>query len=225
MWPFRLLLSGPPGCGKRSLLMNVLDRMDPKPSAYHICHFDPETKEYDELQLHGKPMYYYDPDDFPTTENLTDPEDPPIGSSADAEERKTLGPDPSLSSRPFVIIDELTSDVLSPESRSRFERLMNYGSTHKNTSVACCIQSVVNLPPRCRRGFSHYVLWEQPDKSASTLAATRSGITPAVLETLFGLCETRFDSIWIDTDQTPDSEWRFRLNVFSPISLEGAIQF
>lgn len=223
MWPFRLLLSGPPGSGKRNMLLNLVFRLDPPPSAIHIVHYDPETIEYEILESLGVPMFYYDPADFPVADNLSGPDPPPLGDGGEAPPPKG-GANP-LGACPLVIVDELTSDVLPTESKARFERLMNFGSTHRNTSVIASIQSVVNLPPKARRGFNQFCLWKQPDESASTLAATRAGIPPAMLRELFELCTDSHDSIWIDTDQRPDSIWRFRLNMLTPIRAESAVSF
>lgn len=233
-WPFRLLASGPPGCGKRNLILNLIYRLHPPPSAIHICHIDAaDTTEYEVLEDLGVPMFYYQDTDFPSIENITDPEPPVIGDTEtgpiELEGGKLAGKEPAveleapdegidMASDPLVIIDEITTDMLSPEGKTRWERLMNYGSSHKNTSVICSIQSCVNIPPKVRRAFNNYVLWKQPDKTATTMAATRAGVPPAMLEEMFdGLCEDPHDSIWVDTTQPPDSPWRFRLNMLTPI--------
>lgn len=234
-WPFRCVFSGPPGCGKRNLILNLVYRLHPPPSAIHIVHIDPDTTEYSCLEELGVPIYIYSPEDFPTIENIQDPDPAPIGDSEvdpvsleAGEGGAAKGPmvDPEavdesvdLGSDPLVIVDEVTSDVLPPAMKSRFERLMNFGSSHKNTSVVCSIQSVVNLPPKVRRGFNNFCLWQQPDTAATTMAATRAGVPPAMLNEMFeGLCVDRLhDSIWVDCTQPPDSPWRFRLNFLTPI--------
>src|SRR5579864_7685106 len=164
-WPFRLLLSGPPGSGKRNMLLNVVFRLSPPPSAVHIVHYDPETVEYDVLGDLGCPLYYYDPADFPTSENIATPEPPPIGETPDAggsdDEAEPEPPDGApnaLGAAPLVIVDEVTADQLPADAKLRFERLLNFVSTHKNTTVMCSIQSVVNLPPKVRRGFNEFCL-------------------------------------------------------------------
>lgn len=236
-WPFRLLLSGPPGSGKRNMLLNLIFQLlQPPPSAVHIVHYDPDTVEYTELETLGVPIYYYSASDFPTAENLSAPEEPIIGehsgSSCSGDEP---GDEPGdelddecvneYGASPLVIIDECTDATLPPESRHRLERLLNYCSTHRNTAVICSIQSALSLPPRARRAFDHYALWPQPDKSASNMAATRAGIPPGMLQELFGLCESRHDCIWIDTTRNQDDPYRYRLNMLWPIRCTSAVSF
>lgn len=235
--PYRWLISGPPNSGKRNLALNILFRQEP-PSAIHIVHVDPDTVEYSPLEMLGCPMFYYSADDFPTIENISDPDPPPVGDSETADEEEPIEgmPEPvdpadreeagSLGAAPLVIVDEITSDLLSSEGKTRFERLMNYGSSHKNCSVICSIQSIVNLPPKVRRAFQLFTLWPQSAAEANTLAATRAGIPPAMLTELFeGLCQSRHDSITVDSTKSPDSPFRLRLNVLTPIRAAETVRY
>lgn len=229
-WPFRLLLSGPPGSGKRNLYLNLIFQLlEPPPSAIHIIHFDPHTIELQELETLGVPMYYYDAKDFPTVENLMDPEPPRIGehqaSSASGEDPLEEPVPGNYGECPLVIIDECTDETLPLESRCRLERLLNYGSTHHNTSVICSIQSLLSIPPRARRAFDHYALWPQSDRTVNKMAALRAGIPGDLLQELFQLCEGRHDSIWIDTSRPLDDPYRFRLNMLWPITASSAVDY
>lgn len=224
-WPFRALVAGPPNSGKRNLILNVIFMLEPPPSAIHIVHYDPQTEEYGILETLGVPIYYYDPKDFLTMDNLTNPEVPTdIKGDGITEDMKEVLENINYGADPLVIIDEVTSDVLGKASTERFERLMNFGSSHKNTTVICSIQSIVNLPAACRRGFNHYALWKQSDRQANTLAATRVGITPDLLYSLFELCHNPHDSIWIDADRRNDDRYRFRLNFTAPITSESVTE-
>jgi hypothetical protein len=222
-WPFSLLAAGPPNVGKRNLLLNIIFRLRPPPSAVHLVHCDPETREYDLLQDLGVPLFFYSPDDFPTADNLEHPEPVPVGDSEvepvdiGLPEPEVGGFGPDAGTDPLVIVDEITEKGLNGASAHRFERLLNFASTHKNTTVLCSIQAVNNLPPKVRRGFSQFVLWPQRDRMATALAATRAGVPPELLEDLFGLCRTPYESIWIDATQPAGSPWRFRLNMTKPI--------
>jgi DNA polymerase III delta prime subunit len=227
-WPFRLLLAGPPGVGKRNMLLNLIFRLEPPPTAIHIVHCDPETPEYEELETLGVPMYYWAADDFPSVDEISAPEPAPVGEQVAAEPDEDLVGDVATGAEgdaPLVILDEITTEMLNLEGRSRLERLMNFGSTHRNASVCYSIQAVTNVPPKARRAFNQFCLWKQPDEQASTMAATRAGVPPAMLQELFGLCQDRHDSIWIDCDQHPDSPWRFRLNFLTPITATSAVNF
>ncbi len=226
----RILLCGPPGCGKRNLCLNIIFKFDPPPTSIHIVHHEPETKEYKPLDDIGCPIYYYSPEDFPTPKNLESPDPPPIGDTVDDdedsdEEEKDPIDLPEVESAPLVIIDEVTRDTLGIEGCSRFERLMNYGATHKNSTVFVMAQDITSIPPKARRGVNQFCLWKQPDKAAETMAATRAGVPPEMLQKFFQeLCHDKRDSIWIDCDVSPDSPWRFRLNFLYPIQPTEAVQ-
>lgn len=220
----RLLLSGLPGCGKRNLIMNIIDRMDPPPSAVHIVHIDPDTREYDQLAELGCPVYMYSPYDFPTFENITKPSedfsDDDTPQPSDDTPPDDAGQDtPPSTGSPLVIVDEITSDTLGTEGRSRFERLVNHGCTHGDTTLFCSIQSLINLPAKVRRGFNHFALWKQNDEQLNKLVSSRCGVTSDLLQKLFDLCESPKDFIYIDMDYNKESPDRYRLNWMSPIQI------
>lgn len=241
MWPFRWLLTGPPGSGKRNIYLNIIFRLDPPPSAIHIIHYDPNTIELEILEDLGVPMYYYSYDDIPLSENISDPEEPAIGDSeipsaidesgaaaqCDTPDMPTNNGDepedipedkPNLGECPLVIIDEIIDDLLSPQSRMRLDRLLNYASTHRNCSVICSIQSLISIPSSSRRAFNIFTLWRQADKNSNLLTAQRSGIHPGMLAELFDdLCHDMHDNITIDLTRKIDDPWRIRFNLLCPV--------
>jgi hypothetical protein len=213
----RILYSGPPDSGKRSMILNLIFRMRPSPSAIHIVHQDPETIEYDVLTKLGVPIYFYGPDDFVTLKNIESPDE--VDSDDEGyhtEEDSESGEKEDLSKNPVVIIDEITADTL--KHKDRMERLINYGATHKNILVICSIQSLMSIPVKSRRGFSQFCLWKQNDDTVNRLAASRAGVKQDVLDDLFKLCKSKHDSIWIDCDRHYDDKWRYRLNFILPIT-------
>lgn len=225
MWPFRWLLTGPPGSGKRNIYLNIIFRLDPPPSAIHIIHYDPNTIELEILEDLGVPMYYYSYEDIPLSENISNPDEPEIGDSTipnainesdvepmDVEQEQNLG------ECPLVIIDEIIDDLLSPQSRMRLDRLLNYASTHRNCSVICSIQSLISIPSSSRRAFNIFTLWKQADKNSNLLTAQRSGIHPSMLTELFDdLCHDMHDNITIDLTRKIDDPWRIRYNLLCPV--------
>jgi hypothetical protein len=70
----RILLSGPPGSGKRGTIFNILHRMTPPPSTIHLVHCDPHTIEYDSILDMGIDLLKYSADDLPTLENIISPD-------------------------------------------------------------------------------------------------------------------------------------------------------
>lgn len=221
-WPFRLLVCGPPNSGKRNMLLNVIFRLDPPPSAIHIIHIDPFTTEYNQLELLGCPLYFYSPEDFITADNVSNPPLPETIGNIELTEDDEI--DTTLfGTDPLVIIDEVTGDMLNKENKTRFDRLMNYVSSHKNTTVMCSIQAITSLPPRCRRAFNQYVLWKQSDHDANVMASNRAGVPYEMLQDLFKLCTNKHDSIWVDCDKANDAAGRFRLNMIYPITTNSSV--
>lgn len=215
----RILLSAMPGCGKRNVILNIIYRMKPKPTHVHLVHCDPSTIEYDCLGDLGIPFSIYSPSEFPTLENIENPNGGELGDPDDEDAEEDADDDKPILSNPLVIVDECTHDQLGTHGSSRFERMVNHVCTHRNTTLICSIQSLINIPPKARRGFNHLVLWKQADKSVNQMAAVRAGVPYDMLCDLFELLKTKYDFIWIDLDQDIDNPWRFRLNMISPISI------
>jgi hypothetical protein len=208
----RILLSGLPGSGKRNVILNIIHRMKPKPSVVHLVHCDDQTIEYDCISDSGIPLIVYNPSDFPTLKNIEEPD-------ADYGDRDDKSDDDMRTplQNPLVIVDEVTTDQLGKVGAHRFERLVNHVATHRNTTVLCSIQSLINIPAKSRRAFNHIALWKQADKAVDQMAAVRSGIPYDTLRDFFGLCRSPYDFIWIDLDSDHDSPWRYRLDFISPI--------
>lgn len=216
----RILLSGLPGSGKRNVILNIIHRMKPKPNVVHLVHCDDQTIEYDCIADAGIPLVVYNPSDFPTIKNIEEPDvdygniSPGEYDSDDTNEKnEKIAP----LQNPLVIVDEVTTDQLGKVGSHRFERLVNHVATHRNTTVICSIQSLINIPPKSRRAFNHIALWKQADKAVDQMAAARSGIPYDTLRDFFGLCRSPYDFIWIDLDSDHDSPWRYRLDFISPI--------
>lgn len=211
----RILLSAMPGCGKRNLIFNILHRMVPPPSRVHLVHNDIHNQEYLPILDMGIPIYVHSPDQFPTLWSIDHPE----GESSDDEDGKGAGVKKPLDN-PLIIVDEVTTDALGKEGSHRFERLVNQGCTHKNATLMCSVQSLMNIPPKARRGFNQFALWKQADKQLNRLVADRASIRAEVLEDLFELCKDKYDFIYVDLDAPHDSQWRYRLNFIEPITIK-----
>jgi hypothetical protein len=212
----RILLSGPPNSGKRNLILNIIYRMQPRPSAIHIVHNDPYTTEYDILSDLNIPIFIYGPQDMPDKTNIVEAIDIEEGMDEQIL-NDTNNKNKQLSVNPIIIVDEITHDNLNNICRHRFERIVNEICTHCNTLLLCSIQSLLNIGPKCRRGFNQYILWRQCDDQLNKLIANRTSMKPEILDDLFKLCSSNFDNITIDLDSDRDSEWRYRLNYIYPI--------
>lgn len=216
----RVLLSGPPGSGKRNVILNLIRRIIPPPSVCHIVHQDPSTTEYDILGEWGIPCISYGPTDFPTLKNLDDPWSDDEAKKEEDPQQRVSGGGGKLLDNQLVVVDEITADSMGKKGAHRFERLVNHGCTHRNTTLLCSIQSAVSLPASVRRGFNHFALWKQPDQMLNKMLAQRSGISSGMLDDLFTLLKDPHEFIWIDLASGKDSPWRYRLGMMDPILIE-----
>lgn len=197
--PARVLLVGPPGVGKRSVLLNLLAAMseekENRPTRIIVIHADGETVEYEGVadEVRG-------PDGCPTLEEMTADD---VG-GRDAHK--------------VVIVDEIPWHNLSKASMSKFERLVNFVSTHATTSVFLCFQQLVAIPTAIRRAFSHNVLFKGVDLPAASGLAERVGMSrEAIRELLHEILRDKHDSLMIDLTANPEDPHRLRLNLWTPI--------
>lgn len=216
----RILLSAMPGSGKRNLIFNILHRISPPPRVIHLVHHDPECTEYDHVSEMGIPLLIYTPDNFPTLANIDDP----FGDDLEAESERENSSDEEKNEKneknpphSVIIIDEVTNGGLNKISAHRFERLVNHACTHRNATLICSAQSLMEIPAKVRRGFNNFALWKQADEQLNKMVARRCSIKPQTLEDMFELCRDKYDFIYIDLDAPHDSEMRYRLNFISPI--------
>lgn len=214
----RVLLSGVPNVGKSSVIRNILERVKPQFTAVHLVHLDAEGQtEYDYLYNICPAVYVYSPKEYPSIANIDDP-DAELSGSEDDESESDEDRSPKAK-RPCLIMDEITSDVLTPEGRCRFERMLGFGATHRNMPIFVSIQNMMAIQPKCRRLFDWFCLWRGPDREAHKVAASKAGIDMALLDGLFDLCKTRYDFICVDCSRPPDDPWRYRLNMIEPIEI------
>lgn len=195
--PTRMLFVGPPGCGKRSALLNVLASFDQRPSRIIVIHgaAGDGTTEYRGITKEVRP-----PEDIPSFDEL-------VGKAGeDRDDHKV------------VIVDEIAWGNLSKPVMSEFERLMNHRSTHANTSLLVCSQQMTSIPAKIRRGFQHYVIFKSVDLREVSDLALRVGLKKEMLlELMRDILQDKHDSLWIDTTADPDSDQRLRLNLWTPI--------
>lgn len=217
----RVLLSGVPGVGKSSVIRNILERVTPKFTSIHLVHLDAVGQhEYDYLYDLCPSVYVYGPKEYPSLHNIDDP-DGELDSDSDGESSGDSDGDKRSpkAERPCLIMDEITSDVLSPEGRTRFERMLGFAATHRNMPVFVSIQNMMAIQPKCRRLFDWFCLWRGPDREAHKVASSKAGVDMDIMNGLFDLCKSRFDFITVDCSRPPDDPYRYRLNLISPIEI------
>lgn len=178
--PFRVCLSGPPNSGKSTAILNILARSKPAYKSVHVIYPGGSggTSEYDMIRP-KKLVHFHDRipniDVFPTIKD---------GAVKTA-----------------IIIDDLELKEIGADERASLDRIIGHVSTHRHADVFVCSQQWTNVPPIARRSCNVFVLWRPRD--ARTIHMISEGVGED-LASLFQLCKSSRDSIWIDrTDHSP----------------------
>jgi hypothetical protein len=173
--PFRCILSGPPSCGKTSMIMNLLMSNDPEFEEVIVVHCDPEyTQEYDDL-------------------NAIMCDEIPAPNEWEGK-KKTL-----------VILDDLEYKQMSKDQKRNLDRLFGFVSTHKNISVCLSSQDIFQIPTACRRCTNLWCLWRMDDMDSIKVLSRKINLSAKSIQYLFDkyLTDTH-DSIMIDnTHKSP----------------------
>jgi hypothetical protein len=203
--PFRMVLAGPPGAGKRSTFLNILANLEEAPSRIIAIHGDPDTKEYEGVVT----------EDVRGVDGIPDI-DEMIGKEGTDRDKHKL-----------VIIDEIPWSKLPKETMSKFERLFNHVSTHASTSIVLMFQQLVAIPNSVRRAADHFILFKNIDTQAAGDLAMRVGLGREAIQEIMGsrskgnaktgIVRDKHDSLWLDTTASPEDPWRMRLNLWTPI--------
>lgn len=172
--PFRIVLAGPPNTGKSTCIKNVILHADPPFQQVVIISIDPSFSKEYEDIEHVALHEIPDPSDFPGTTKM------------------------------LVIIDDMDYSNKSKKQTYNLNRLFGYVSTHKNVSVMMAVQDCIACPTSARRTSNFFIFSKSPDIVATANIAKRAGMTSKRLLSLFDLCTSHYDTIWIDaTENTP----------------------
>jgi len=193
--PMRMMLLGPPGKGKTSLIKNIVIHARPRYQEVFLIHEDAEfSKEYDDLE---------------PTDKFS--EIPPL-SFWEYE-----GP----YKKRCVIIDDLEYTSANKERLKRLAVLFRYGSSHKGVSIIFAHQSFFDVPTITKKMTNVYVIYKPQARNELSLIENRVGLPGGTLDEMFNTIATKFnDNICIDiTKNTPAP---IRLNIFQPIELSDS---
>jgi hypothetical protein len=181
--PARICLCGPPSCGKSFYMKQMILHQRPMFQELYIIHGDADcTKEFDDLD--------------PT---MMLREFPPI-EFWDGEV-KTL-----------VIIDDVEFSNLSKEQSARLNKLLRYGSSHKNLTCFVSHQSFFDLPNLVRKLCNVFILWKPRSVMELKIIANRVGYTAKEIEYIFeNICNKYRDSLCIDLTANSPAELRKNL--------------
>ena len=185
--PFRCIVSANPGSGKTNMIKNIIIRSKPYFKVIYLCHFDPETKEYNDIDKIAL-------DDLPDSR-----------SKLFTPKKKSL-----------LIIDDYDFASLDRQQSANLRSLFKYASTHRGLSLIVATQDFFNLPPIIRRLSDVYFIWKgSADIDSLMQVGRRIGFSKSEFKRLMDLCVSKFDNICIDfTVGTPAP---IRFNAYTPI--------
>jgi len=189
--PFRCLVCANPGSGKTNMVKNIIVKAKPFFKKIYLCHYDPETEEYDDLDCKRL-------EQLPT-------------SKYEKFNKNT---------KSLLIIDDYDFQSLSKYEMNDLRSLFKYGSTHKGVSIIVATQDFFNIPPIIRRLASVYFIWKgSADLDSLFKIGRRVGYTKEEFKKLLDMCNNKFDNICIDF--TPGSPHKVRFNAYTPIKSDS----
>lgn len=169
-FPCRIVVSANPGSGKTNLIKNILIRAKPYYKKIFVWHYDPESKEYEDM-------------DVEMLKSIPNPTDPQFNSK-----RKTC-----------LIIDDQEFKYLNQMELRHLDRLFGYTSTHKGLTIICATQDFFNLPPVIRRMSDVFCIWKGSSDVESLLQIGRKmGINKKDFVKIMEHCKSKFDFICFD---------------------------
>ena len=203
--PSRIIIVGKPGCGKRSVMYNVLENYDFDFDTVTEVHASANSSEHD---------IFEDSEDYQCWQwsDINDGTEEPyhlIGTPPISRFEKRNKDGTQMNH--LLIMDEPPCEWTT-RMRREIGTLMNYNSTHNNCTIFLITQHFQNLPVQVREAATHFVFFPTPNKMQTNFMASKSGCD---LWNLFQrFCRTKYDSIMVD--MTGDGP-RIRRNVYEVI--------
>ena len=193
--PARILLLGPCGVGKSTLIKNLILHQRPKFQQVFLIHEDAEfTKEYDDLE---------------PTEKLNE--------VPDIDYWEYEGP----YIKRCVIVDDLELTSAHKQRLKNLAILFRYCSTHKGLTIYFAHQSFFDVCSLIKKMSNIFILWKPRAYSELSMIENRIGYPKNVLKELFrNIASGHRDSICVDlTENTPA---KLRLNIWQKIQSDSS---
>ncbi len=170
--PARITIAANPNSGKTNMIKNILIRAKPPYKKIFLLHYDPETKEYDDIP------------EIVKLDEIPDPKDDELFDGVN----KTC-----------LIIDDQEYRYKSKEDLKRLDRLFGYTSTHRFTTIITACQDFFNLPSICRRSSDVFIIWKgSADIESLYYIGRKFGYNKYEFKRLFKHCENKYDNITFD---------------------------
>ena len=194
--PFRMLLLGPPGGGKSTLIKNVVIHQDPPFDEVYVIHEDHRdepggTTEYDDLDATAMMSEVPDLNFWDELAASDDPDEPPV--------------------KRLVILDDLELKN-RPERLKNLQTLFRYVSSHKGISICMAHQHFFSLEPVLKRVSNIFIVWKSKDQREISQIESRVGLVAGTLNLIFSYCRSPHDSVCID--HTANSPAPLRVNLW-----------
>ena len=123
----------------------------------------------------------------------------------------------------LCIIDDVEFSNLSREQQARMNKLVRYGSSHKNITLYFTHQNFFELPNLVRKLCNVFLIWRPRSTMELKMIANRVGMKASELEYIFdAICNEYRDSLCIDLNYKAPSLLRKNLwQVIDPDSIKG----
>lgn len=207
--PARIIVVGKPGCGKRSVMYNILENYDIEFDTVTEVHASANSEEHD---IFKDPEDNYDYQCWQWSQIGDGTNDPyPLIGLPPISRFEKRNPDGSQMNH-LLIMDEPPCEWPT-KMRREVGTLMNYNSTHNSCTIFLITQHFQNLPVQIREAATHFVFFPTPNKLQCNFMASKAGCD---LYNLFQrFCRSKYDSIMVDMTQEGP---RVRRNIYEVIA-------